>query len=306
MIWPARLAMFYPHPAQNISILYAIISAAFLLIVTILIFWFAAKRRYLVTGWLWYLGTLVPVIGLVQVGNQAMADRYSYITLTGLFIIIAWGLSDLLAKWVHRKTVLWVFSLIVLCALAVYTNIQQQYWKNSIILCQHALKVTNNNYIAHTSIADALLEQKHIEEATWHFSEAVQIMPDHLNAVNGLGLALYRAGRIDEAIHYYKRAIEISPHTIEIHINLSAAFTAKGKFAEAMKEYESILLLQPQNALAHNNLGVVLFQQGKLDEAIAHFNQAIRTDPNYIIARDNLNLALAEKQKLQSTENTKK
>ena len=118
MIWPVRLTMFYPHPGPNVSILYGIISAVFLLVVTIFIFQFAANRRYLVTGWFWYLGTLVPVIGLVQVGDQAMADRYSYITLTGLFIIIAWGLPELLGKWPHRKVVLWMCSLIVLFALA--------------------------------------------------------------------------------------------------------------------------------------------------------------------------------------------
>ena len=117
MVWPVRLAMFYPHPGQNVSFFFAIISAVLLLVVTIFVFRFAKSRRYLFTGWFWYLGTLIPVIGIVQVGDQAMADRYSYITLTGLFIIIAWGLPELLGKWPHRKAVLWISSLVVLFVL---------------------------------------------------------------------------------------------------------------------------------------------------------------------------------------------
>jgi tetratricopeptide (TPR) repeat protein len=340
MIWPARLAFFYPHPSQSVSVLYAAVSTAFLLTVTIFILRFAKERRYLVTGWFWYLGTLVPVIGFVQVGSQAMADRYSYITLTGLFIIIAWGLPDLLGKWPYRKIVLRASSLVVLSVLAICTYLQQQCWKDTITLCQHALKVTKNNYSAHFGMAQPLLEQGRIEEAIWHYSETLRIRPDYVEALNNLGIALYKAGRVDEAIGYYKRAIEINPRDIEVYSNLGMALAAKGKFDEAIslynkalqiapdlidihlnlgfaltgsgkledavKEYEKILLIQPQNAVAHNDFGVVLFRQGKFDEAIAHFKQAIQIDPNYTAARDNLNLALAEKQKPQNkdTENT--
>jgi tetratricopeptide (TPR) repeat protein len=300
MIWPVRLAIFYPHPLKNVSILYAVISAIFLLIVTVIVLRFSRNYKYLVTGWLWYIGTLVPVIGLVQVGDQAMADRYSYITLTGLFIIIAWGLSDLSEKWPHRKTAIKIFSLAVLFALAILTYLQQQYWKNSITVFQHTLGVTNNNYVAHCHIAEVFLEHGLTEEAIWHNTEAVRIKPDYHSAVNNLGVALYKAGRIDKAIGYYKRAIEISPGTVEFHVNLGAAFSAKGKFAEAVKEYEKVLLIQPQNAAAHNNLGVALFRQEKFDEAIEHFSQAIQIDSNCETARNGLDLALAEKQKLQN------
>ena len=342
MIWPVRLAMFYPHPGQNISILYAIISAVFLLVVTIFILRFAADRRYFVTGWFWYLGTLIPVIGLVQVGDQAMADRYSYITLTGLFIIIAWGLPELLGKWPHRKVALWTCSLVVLSALAVCAYLQQRYWKNSITLCEHALKVTKDNYKAHFCMTDMLLEQGRIEEAIRHNTEALRINPNYAKAFNNLGIALRKAGRIDEAIDCYKRAIEIdpdfatayvnlgyalaakgkfdeaisvynkalkiAPDLIQLHINLGVALFRSGKSAEAQKEYEKILLIQPQNAVAHNDLGAVLLQQGKFDQAIGHFKQALQINPNYINARNNLELALAKKQKSQdkNSENTKK
>jgi Flp pilus assembly protein TadD len=307
MIWPARLAMFYPHPGQNVSVLCAVISAAVLLVITILVLRFAKNHRYLLTGWFWYLGTLVPVIGLVQVGMQAMADRYTYITLTGLFIIIAWGLPELLGKWPYRKIMLWASSLIVLSALATQAHLQQQYWKNSIMLCEHALKVTKNNYEAHFCMTPMLLEQGRIEEAIWHNAEAVRIKPDYTDALNGLGYALANTGEFDEAISLYNKALQIAPDSINIHLNLGLALTSSGKFAEAIKEYEKILLIQPQNAVAHNDLAVMLLQQEKFDQAIEHFNQAIQIDPNYTDARNNLNRALAEKQKLQNktTENTK-
>jgi tetratricopeptide (TPR) repeat protein len=341
MIWPARLAFFYPYPGQNILILYAIISVIFLLATTVFILRFTKDHRYLVTGWFWYLGTLVPVIGLVQIGYFAMADRYSYITLTGLFIIIAWGLPELLGKWPYRKIALWAPSLTVLSVLAILAYLQQGYWKDTITLCEHALKVTDNNYEAHFCMADVFLGQGRIEEAIQHNIEALRIKPTYVEAINNLGFALYKAGRIDEAIDCYKRALEINPRIAKVPTNLGAALVAKGKFdeaislysralqtapdsiklrielgyalgksgrfAEAAKEYEKVLLIQPQNANAHNNLGIALILQGKLDEAIAHFNQAVQIDPNYTAARNNLNRALAEKQKLQNktTENPK-
>jgi len=342
MIWPARLAFFYTHPGDSISVLYVVLSAVLLLVVTIFVLRFARNHRYLFTGWFWYLCTLLPVIGLVQVGSHGMADRYSYITLTGLFIIIAWGLPDLLRNRPHRKVVLWASSLVVLSTLATLAYLQTRYWKDSMALYQHALNVTNDNYIIHSFMADALIEDGHIEEAIRHNSQALQINPDCVNALNGMGVAFYKMGRIDEAIGYYKRALEIdrrnvevysnfgmalaaegkfdeavslynkalqiNPDSINIRLNLGVALTSSGKLAEAIKEYEKILLIQPQNAVAHNDFGVVFFRQGKLDQAIEHFNQALRINPQYTDAKNNLSVALAEKQKLRNkeTEDTKR
>jgi protein O-mannosyl-transferase len=254
MFFPARLAFFYPNQGPNISVFYAVISAVFLLAVTILIFRFAANHRYLVTGWFWYIGTLVPVIGVVQVGSQVMADRYSYITLTGLFIIIAWGLPELLAKWPYRKIAISFASLAVLFALTVCTYFQTRYWKDSISLFQHALQVTKDNLPANLGITPMLLEQGRFEEAIWHYSQALRINPDSVEALSGLGVTLCRVGRVDESFVYYERALR----------------------------------LQPQNAIVHSNLGVALYTHGKYDEAIAHFKQALEIDPNYTDARNNL------------------
>jgi len=341
MFWPSRLAVLYPYPSQSVSILYAVISAAILLSITILILRFAKDHRYLITGWFWYLGTLVPVIGLVQVGEQALADRYTYITLTGLFIIIAWGLPDLLAKWRYKKIALALSALLIILAMSICTHFQLRYWRSDLTLFQHALDVTEDNYTAHYCVAKSLRKQGTLDKAIYHYSEVVRIKHDDLKALNGLGASLYEAGRIDEAIYYYKRALEIKPDTAEVHANLGLALAARGNFAEAVrhyrtatktidtprihsdfsyallnlgqfqeavKEYEKILSIQPQNVTAHNDLGVALFRQGKFDEAIAHFNQAIQIDPDYTSARNNLNIVLAEKQKLQNkaAENTKK
>jgi protein O-mannosyl-transferase len=330
MFWPSRLAVFYPHPGLNVSFFYAVLSAGFLLAVTIVILRLAQNHKYLAAGWFWFLGTLVPVIGFVQVGAQAMADRYNYIPLTGLFIIIAWGMPQLM----RRKIVLWPASLIVLSILAVCSYYQLQYWKDSISLCQHAINVTKDNYMAHTSMTRKLIEQGRIDDAIRHNTEALRIYPGYIEALNNLGIAYYKAGRIDDAIGCYKKALQENPRHISIYPNLGAALAAKGEFdqavslynkalqiapdradihlnlgvalvstgklEEAAKEYQQVLRLQPQNFLAHNDLGIIFSRQGRLDDAIAHFNQAIQINPNYSIARDNLNIALAEKQKLQS------
>ena len=344
MVWPAPLAMFYPHPGRNVSILYAVISAVFLLLATVFVFRFAKNHRYLVTGWFWYLGTLVPVIGLVQVGAQAMADRYTYITLTGLFIIIAWGVPELLKKQLYkdRELIFWMLSLIVLSVLVVRTCLWLGYWKDTIALCQHTLNVTENNYVAHFCMARKLREEGRIEEAIRHYSEAIRIKPNYIDALNGLGNTLRVAGRNNEAIACYKKALEINPRHVGANFNLGAALIAEhrfveaisplnealqmapdlieirlylglaladsGKFAEAAKEYEEVLRIQPQNAAAHNALGAVLLRQGNFDEAIVHFNEAVRINPGDAVARKNLNSAWDEKQKSQmkSEENAEK
>jgi Flp pilus assembly protein TadD len=325
MIWPVRLAIFYPHPGQNVSILYAVVSAVLLLIVTILILRFAKDRRYLLTGWLWYLGTLVPVIGIVQAGDQAMADRYSYVTLTGLFIIIAWGLPELLGKWPHRKIVLWMSSLVVLFSLAICAYLQQRYWKDSMTIFQHALKVTKNNYLAHFCVTDMLFEQGRFEEAIWHSAEAVRIKPDYVDALNNLGATLYRVGRTDKAVGYYQRALEISPRDAKVHANLGIVLADKGEFAEAIPhyrialetmdtsrihtelgyallklgrfqeavaEYRKVLLAMPNDPNALNDTGYALAHNGEFDEAIALYNKALQIAPDLVDIRLNLGYAL--------------
>ena len=304
MIWPVRLAYFYPHPGPNISVLYAFVSAVLLLAVTVFILRFAKKHRYLVTGWFWYLGTLIPVIGLIQVGTQAMADRYSYITLTGLFIIIAWGLPELLGR---RKVALAAFSVLLLFVLTVCTYTQLQCWKDSLSLFQHALKVTENNYKAHLCIADVLLKEGRVNEAIYHNIEAVRIRPDFIETHNDLGNNLYKMGRVDEAIDSYKRALEINPADAEVNANIGIALATKGDYAQAAKHYR-IAVKTMNTPAVHNNLGYTLAKMGKLDEAIEQFRLALQIKPDYKPAKVNLDIFLAEKQKPkdETSEDTKK
>jgi hypothetical protein len=165
MIWPSRLAMFYPHPGKNILILHIVISAVLLSAVTICVIRYAKSHRYLVTGWFWYIGTLVPVIGIVQVGMQALADRYTYIPLTGLFIIIAWGVPDLLAKWRYKKIAITLLSLLIILAISICTHFQLRHWQNSLNLFQHAVDVIGSNDKAHIHIANFLYMQNRFDEA---------------------------------------------------------------------------------------------------------------------------------------------
>ena len=254
MIWPSRLAVFYPHPGFSISFFYAAISAVFLLAVTIIVFRLAKNHKYLVTGWFWYIGTLVPVIGLIQIGNHAMADRYSYITLTGLFIIIAWGMPQLLIKWRYKKIAFVLSATLIILAMSICTHFQLRYWRNSLTLFQHTLDVTKNNYVAHLCIADALFEQNKLNEALYHYSEVVRLQPASAAALKRLATSLCYTGKADESVIYYERAIKI----------------------------------EPNNADTYNNLGVAFCMQGKFDQAIPCFNRALQINPQYVGARDNL------------------
>jgi tetratricopeptide (TPR) repeat protein len=342
MVWPVNLAIFYPHPVLNASFYFAILSAVLLLAVTFLILRLAANHRYLVTGWFWYIGTLVPVIGLVQVGSQAMADRYSYITLTGLFIIIAWGLPDLLGKWPNRKIVLWGASLMVLSALAMRTYFQQQYWKNSITLGQHTVDVTEDNYVAHFGLSEDMHKQGRLDEAMYHCLEAVRIRPNSLeadtrmgnilqsagrfdeavkmyrkclqrepnnpNMLNDTGVALGLQGKFDEAVEYLTKALKIKPDFAAAHANLGYTLSIQGNLNESVIHFDEALRLDPDFALAHYQLGQVLVRMGEINGAIVHFNRAIQIDPDFTDAKNDLNSVLAEQQKFhgEDAENAKK
>jgi tetratricopeptide (TPR) repeat protein len=252
----------------------------------------------------------VPVIGIVQVGKQALADRYTYITLTGLFIIIAWGLPDLLAGWRYKKIVLTLSALLIISAMSVRTHFQLCYWQNSITLFQHALDVTKDNYVAHFGIAGPLRKQGKLSETIYHCSEAIRIKPKYTKAINCLGIALCEAGKIDEAIPYYKKAIEIDPHFTDANVNLALAIAAKsdsvanhinagrvltlqGKITEAGAHLTAALWLDPNSAQAHYYLGQVFVQGGKIDDAITHFEEALRLVPDWIEPMNNLAWFLA-------------
>jgi len=288
MIWPQRLALFYPHPENSLPIWQAVLAGFFLVIVSIIVIRLAPRYKYGLVGWLWYLGTLVPVIGLVQVGEQAMADRYTYVPLIGLFIIIAWGLADLGDENRRRRNLLTVSVISLLLLLAICSWKQARLWKNSLGVFQHALKVTTNNYVAHYTLGNALALQGNLVGAMVHYNEALRIKPNHAEVHNNLGNALALQGKLAEAVAHYKESLRISSRQGNTHRNLGVALDRQGKYEEAMRHYLEALRLNPQDAQSHNNIGVTLAEQGKLEKAIGHFSKAVRINPNFTEAQRNL------------------
>jgi len=288
MIWPRGLAVFYPHPQDSLPIWQVVLSGLFLLILSTVVVRLAARYKYGLVGWLWYLGTLVPVIGLVQVGEQAMADRYTYVPLIGLYIIIAWGLADL-GKESHRRLTMLIVSVTsVLIMLALCSWQQARLWRTSIGLFEHTIKVTTNNYVAHYTLGNALALQGNLAGAMAQYKEALRIRPNHAEVHNNLGNALVLQGNLAGAVGHYKESLRIISSQGKTHRNLGVALDRQGKHEEAIRHYKEALRINPRDAQSHNNIGVTLAEQGKLEEAIAHFSEAVRINPKFTEAQRNL------------------
>ena len=292
MIWPQDLAVFYPHPISDLQIWKPVAAGLFLLIVSTVALWVAQRCRYVLVGWLWYLGTLVPVIGLVQVGEQAMADRYTYVPLIGLFIVVVWGFADLVKGWRSRRWVVSVSAAVMVLALMAGSWLQVAHWKNSVKLFKHALDATSNNYVAHYNLGNALALQGKMTGAVSHYNKALQINPNFAEAHNNLGNALALQGKLTGATSHYNKALQINPDHAEAHLNLAVGLDRQGKHQEAIQHYAEVLRISPHDAQSHNNLGVALAEQGRLKEAVAHFTEALRIDPNFKEAQRNLDLSL--------------
>ena len=292
MLWPQNLAVFYPYP-DAIPMWQAIGALLLLVCVSALAIRTLRPMPYLGTGWLWYIGTLIPVIGLVQAGLwPARADRFAYVPLIGLFIIITWGLSDALVKWRYRKIALSASALIVLLALAICTRLQLRHWRNSVALFEHALAVTGSNSTMHNNLGFALQLQGKLDKAISHYYQALQAEPDHPEAHNNLGNALQSQGKLDEAIGHYRQALQAEPDFAEAHYNMGNMLQSQGNLDEAISHYRQALQVKPDYAKAHNNLANVLLKQGKFDEAVHHYRQALQAEPDNADIRYNLETVL--------------
>ncbi|MFH1580990.1 MAG: tetratricopeptide repeat protein, partial [Pseudomonadota bacterium] len=289
MVLPYNLAVLYPHPKD--FPMWQVAGACLLLVfISFMAIRTVRRHPYFAVGWLWYLGTLVPVIGLVQVGLQSMADRYTYIPLTGIFIIIAWGISDLAAGWRYRykKETLAAASAVLMLILMVATWFQLRHWTNSITLFSHAINVTENNSVAHNNLGSAFADQGKASETIKHYIEALRIDPMYADAHYNLGNAFVRQGRISEAIKHYTEALCINPVDADAHNNLGNVLADQGRIPEAIKYYAEALRIRPNYAKAHNNLGNVLAGRNKLSEAIVHYTEALRINPDFAEAQSNL------------------
>ena len=317
-IWPDNLSVFYPYGVDAIP-MWQIVGAGLLLAcVTVLVILFGRRRPYLPVGWLWYLVTLVPVIGLVQVGIQAMADRYTYVPLIGLFIVVAWGVPDLIipqpdsAKGSNQRTrrkaqpgtvatstakVLGSVAVLVILVLIVCTRMQVGYWLDSITLFEHAAACTSRNYLAHHNLGVALARQGRLDEAIAHYRDALRIQPTYADARYNLANALSRQGKLDEAVVNYVEALRLDPKHVQAHSNLASVLVRQGKMEEAVAYYRAAVRLKPKSAKAESKLGSALHRMGRMQEAIAHYQKSLRLNPKLADVHYNLGLAFASQGK---------
>jgi len=298
MIWPHNLAVFYPYP-ESVP-LWQTFGALMLLIgITVLVVWSFRRQPYLSVGWLWYLGTLIPVSGLVQAGLwPEMADRWAYLPFIGLFIMIAWGVPDLANRWQYRRAGLGIITSVVLAALMALTWTQTRYWKNSVRLFEHALAVNQTNWLAHNNLGTALAAQGKNFEAYQHFSESLNNDPGQYNPHNNLGAFLASKNRSTEAIKYFSEALRLNPNSAHAHVNMGTELLKLGKIEPAIGHLNKALKIKPGFPESHNILGLALLRKGKLEAAIGHFRMAFKSKPNYADAQQNLNLALSNHERL--------
>lgn len=288
-VWPTDLAVLYPHPIhwpwQDMAI-----SAAALVVITAIALWLR-HRRDLLIGWLWFLGTLVPVIGLVQVGRQSMADRYTYIPLIGVFIMAAWSLPAFREgrEWISATV---TAAIIFCCAgLMLTTRMQVERWHSSVTLFEHAVAVTTNNALAHNNLGEALLREGRAGVALEHFARAVEIEPNYGLARTNLGGALLSQNRGGEALPHLREAVRLRPDFPQSHILHGLALADRGLLPQARAELETALQLNPTLPAVNRNLGQVLARMGLFDEAIAAFENELRINPNDAQAKAFIDMA---------------
>jgi Tfp pilus assembly protein PilF len=286
MIWSHNLAVLYPHPMGWIP--WQVLGSVLLLIaITVAVFRMARRSPYLATGWLWYIGTLVPVIGIVQVGSLAMADRYTYIPLIGLFIMVAWGVPELLKKWQYRKEILLALSALSIFCLSIITWTQVGYWLNSITLYDHTLKVTDNNWLIYNNRGTAYADVSNYKQAIEDFGRAIEIKPGYVEAYNNRGSAYDDLGNYKQAIEDFNRAIEIKPGYAEVYINRGHAYDGLGNYRQAIEDLNRGIEIKPGYAEAYLNRGFAYNGLGNYRQAIEDLNRAIEIKPGYAGAYNN-------------------
>ncbi|UCG60105.1 MAG: tetratricopeptide repeat protein, partial [Phycisphaerales bacterium] len=309
MIWPSKLAVFYPHPGGAFSVSHLVVSALVLSLISAYCIYAFNRRRYPLIGWLWYLGTLVPVIGLVQVGAQARADRYMYVPMIGLLLIVVFGVRDVLAKWHYRSIAAALTTAAVLSGAAACTRLQLRHWQNSVTLFKHTLDVTQNNYVMHNNYANLLSDLGRTDEAIWHYTKSLELRGDSVEVHNNVGNALVAKGRTDEAIRHYNKAIELAqgrqsgadpPSGLaEAHYNLANALRLRSQFLEALDHYTVAAELRPNDTDTLQGFGLTLAALRRFDEAIAKYQRLLELRPDNVIAQGLLGLALANQGKTE-------
>jgi tetratricopeptide (TPR) repeat protein len=295
-LWPTDLAVLYPHPGRwpwwqviGATGILILLSASFLRLVH--------KRPYLMVGWLWFLGVLVPVIGLVQVGEQSMADRYTYIPMLGLTVMVTWGMADLARHFPFGRGGLAAAGVGVLVVMALGTRAQLRHWQDSVALFRHAVHVTTRNATAHYNLGQALSVRGNVGEAMPHYEAALAIDPDYDAARNNLGLCYATMGQFETATNHYAAALRSNPKNAHAYYNFARALTSLNKPEEAIAYYKETLRVRPEHVWAHFWFANSLAAQGQLEEALSQYSQTLRLNPQCQEAHYEMGLVLAKQGK---------
>lgn len=295
-VWPAKLAPFYPR-LEELPVWQLAFALTLLLAMTMLAWRRRDRNPYMVTGWFWYLGMLLPVIGIVQVGAQGWADRYTYLPHIGLYLCLVWAIADLSVRWAHRQAILTTGGIIIIVALAWTARVQTSYWRDSETLWIHTLAVTSESSVVHNNYGQALSKRGKIEEALRHYEKALEIRShqrtsryDFLLALThvNLGGVLRKKGQLDEAIEHYRQATALQPDYAESYLSLGDALTEKGQLDDAIAMFEKALAVQPSSAAAYVSLGTAFLKKGQDAEAVARYEKALELAPHALTALNNL------------------
>ena len=271
IFWPSNLAIFYPFPGR-ISFWQIAVGSLLLLGISFFVVRYGRSQRYLSLGWFWFVGTLIPVIGIIQVGPQSYADRYTYIPYIGLFIMLAWGLPELLKKLPQRKIALGLLMILVLTTLGICAHRQTSYWKNSFTLFSHVIEVTQNNYLAYNNLGNAYGNLGRYAEEIKFYKQAIIFNPKSAIAYNNLGVAYGSLGRHIEEIEAYKQAIRINPNYAEVYYNLGLAYGDLSRYTEEIDALRQTIKIKPDYADAYYKLGYVYLAIGDKNSAMAEYN----------------------------------
>jgi len=291
MIWPANLAVFYPY-SELWPLWKLILSVLVIFLISAIAFRQARTYPYIIVGWLWYLGTLIPTIGIIQAGAQAMADRYTYIPMVGLFIIMTWGFSDLTRRWHNRRVSMAMLTLLVLSLMSIVTWHQTHYWQRGESLLYHALAVTKNNYIAHSGLGEIFLKQNRYREAVQQYQAALKAKPNYEKAWYGLGVAQQYLGNHREAISSFTQALSVEPRYAAAHYALADAFSTHGSHHEAFHHYRAALRYAPEEVELYNRLGNLSAHQGRWEEALHYYREGLRRQPDHAGFYNNIGMVL--------------
>jgi tetratricopeptide (TPR) repeat protein len=292
MVWPAGLAVLYPFP-QTVSIGHLTMATVALACLSYLAIRCAKRRPYLVTGWFWFLGTLVPVIGLVQVGLQSMADRYTYVPLIGLFIIIAWGGYDLARRWQLRPAALVPIAVLPILACIPVTRAQLGYWRNSVVLFEHALRRTSENFFMEYDLAKVFMKMGKLDDARQHMAEATKILPSEPETHLGLGMVLMEQKKFTEAAEQLTIVLQLKTNYWKAHAMLGAALIEQGKPEDALRHFSEAVRMDPTNAEIRSYWAMALDRLGRVQDAVTEYREALKLDPQIPGVLNNLAWILA-------------